>query len=216
MKLKNIGIAAALLASSSAATAATYGFTCITSGLPCTTIGNTDQLQVDITNPSSDDVRFFFTNAGGIDTSITNIYFDSSLLSYASPTIVNGPGTSFVANGNPGNLPVGNTLAPPFSSDFNVSATPPPPVDGINAGENLAVTLSLLPNVTFAEFLASIGGDTRIGLNLAAVGGSLVIKGGGGIDPDPDIVNIPVPGALPLMFAGLVGLGFVARRRRTR
>jgi hypothetical protein len=215
MKMKPLGIAAALFASSSAASAATYGFTCITSGLPCTTIGTTDQLQVDITNPSGSDVRFFFTNAGGIDTSVTNIYFDSSLLSYSSPTIVNGAGTSFVANGNPANLPVGNKLAPPFSSDFNVSATAPPPVSGINAAEALAVTLSLLPGATFADFLASIGGETRIGLNLAAVGGSLVIEGGVRVNPVPGIVNIPVPGALPLMFAGLAGLGFMARRRRT-
>lgn len=205
MRYRLMCVAATLCLSTSAASAATYGFTCITSGLPCTTIGNADQLQVDITNPSGAAVRFFFTNAGGIDTSVRNIYWDSSLLSYSSPTIVNGSGTSFVANGNPGNLPAGETLAPPFASDFNVSATPPPPVDGINAGENLAVTLSLAPNVTFQQLLASIGGETRIGLNIAAVGGSLVIDG------SPTV--IPVPAALPLMFAGLVGLCFVARRR---
>jgi len=213
MKLKMMGVAAALYACAGAASAATYGFTCITSGLPCTTVGTTDQILVDITNPSGDAVRFFFTNSGGVDTRVANIYWDSNLLSYSSPTIVNGAGTDFVVGGNPSNLPVGNTLSPPFSSDFNVSAEPPPPQNGIGTGENLAVTLSLGANVTFQQLLASIGGDTRIGLNLVASGGSMVIDGGS-FNPDPDTV-IPVPAALPLMFAGLVGMGFVARRRRS-
>lgn len=206
MKYTLMGAAAALCLSASAASAATYGFTCITSGLPCTTVGTTDQIQVDITNPSGDEVRFLFTNAGGIDTGVSNIYWDSSLLSYASPTIFSGPGTDFALGGNPSDLPVGNTLTPPFSSDFNVSATPPAPVNGLDAGEELIVTLSLAPSVTFQQFLASLGGESRIGLNMTSVGGSLVIEGATSV--------IPVPAALPLMFAGLVGMGFVARRRR--
>lgn len=216
MKLKSLGVAVVLAACSSAASAATYGFTCITSGLPCTTVGDTDQILVDITNPMNNEVRFFFTNdAGGLDTNVRNIYWDSSLLSYSSPTIANGPGTDFVANGNPPDLPVGNTLTPPFQSDFNVSATAPAPFNGIGLGEQLAVTLMLAPNVSFQEFLASIGDESRIGLNLVAFGGSLVIEGGGGgIIPDPNIAVIPVPAALPLMFAGLLGMYGVARRRR--
>jgi len=209
MKLRTVGAAVALLACSSVASAATYGFTCITSGLPCTTVGNTDQILVDITNPAGDQVRFLFTNdAGGLDTTVSNIYWDSSLLSYASPTIVGGPGTDFVANGNPPDLPVGNTLAPPFVSDFNVSATPPDPANGIGLGEQLAVTLMLAPSVSFQQFLASIGDESRIGINLVAFGGSLVIESG-----DPGMTVIPVPAALPLMFAGLLGMFAVARRR---
>jgi len=207
MKLKTMGVAAALLACSSAATAATYGFTCITSGLPCTTVGTTDQILVDITNPSGDQVRFFFTNdSGGLDTTVANIYWDSSLLSYSSPTLVAGPGTSFVVGGNPPNLPVGNTLSPLFTSVFGVSATPPAPASGMGPGEELAVTLMLAPGISFQQFLASVGDDSRIGLNLVAFGGSMVI--------DAATTVIPVPASLPLMFAGLVGMAFVARRRR--
>ncbi len=216
MRLKAIGIAAALLASSSAASAATYGFTCITSGLPCTTVGTTDQARVDITNPTGSQVQFLFTNTGSIVTGISSIFFDSSLLAYGSPTIVNGTGVNFTTGSNPSNLPVGNTLNPPFVSDFAVSATPPAPQNAVEQGETLTVRLTLAPSVTYNQFLASIGGATRIGLNMTSVGGELVIDSTpiGGINPDPNVVNIPVPGALPLMVAGLIAMGAVVRRRK--
>lgn len=214
MKYKLMGVAAALCLSTSAASAATYGFTCITSGVPCTTVGTTDQILVNITESGSQ-VNFLFTNAGGVDTGVANVYFDSSLLSYSSPAISTSPGAVFALGGNPGNLPVGNTLTPPFSSNFTVSAVPPAPVNALDVGEQLIVTLALAPTVSFQDFLASIGGDSRIGLNMTSIGGSLVIEGGTPINPDPDVTAIPVPAALPLMFADLVGMGFIARRRRT-
>ena len=124
-----VDIAAALLACACAASAPGYGFTCIASGVPCTTVG---------------------TSAG---------------------------------------------------------VAPTGPVDATGAGESRVVTLALASTVTFDQILASLGGDSRIGLNMTSAGGSFVLDS---LAP----ASIPLPAALPLMFVGLVGMGFATCRRR--
>lgn len=54
------------------------------------------------------------------------------------------------------------------------------------------------------------------GLNITSVGGERVTDSTpiGGINPAPNVVNIPVPGALPLRVAGLIAMGAVGRRRK--
>ena len=218
MKIKTLGVAAALFACSTGASAATYGFTCITSGLPCTTVGTTDQTRVDVTQFGSQ-AQFLFTNVGSINTGISSIFFDSDQLAYGSPTIVNGlVGVSFAVGSNPSNLPVGNTLSPPFVSDFAVSANNPAPQNAVDRNETLIVRLSFASGVTLQTLEAGIlSGATRIGLNMTSVGGELVNdRAITTFPPNPDVTQIPVPAALPLMLAGLVGMGLVSRRRRSR
>lgn len=218
MKSFGIGLAALALvaAAPSALASTTYSFSCFTNNnaASCAGLNASGQIEVAVSNPSGDQVQFLLTNAlGGLASSIANVYWQSNLLNYSAPVITNSVGVSFATGGAPPNLPSGNTLSPSFTTDFRVSADSPAPSNGINPGEQLAVTLALASNVTFQQFIDSlnnpVNGDSRIGLHVISIGTagdseSLVLV--------PHTV-IPVPGALPLMLSGLLGLTLLARRR---
>lgn len=209
----------------SAVQASTLNFACFTNNSPGDCSQLTNNLSVDISNPIGNDVQFVFNNNSPIPATVANVYWNSSLLDYGSPVISSLPGVSFSVGGSPGNLPSGQNLTPPFVTDFTVSADSPAASNGIDPGEQLTVTLDLLGGVSYATFLASFraDGSSRIGMHVISVGPngqfseSMVNTPGSGpgFPPTPDISVIPVPGALPLMLSGLLGLSLLARRRLT-
>jgi hypothetical protein len=202
--------AAVLLAAAPLANAALYNFSCVTNNNPgnCAAIGG--QISVNITNPSGNSVLFAFSNAGPLASSIANVYWQSTQLVYGSPVIVgSGAGVSFATGGAPASPPgVGS-----FTTNFRVSADSPAPSNGVNPGESLSVTLALDSGVTFGNYLTSLGNGTAslamhvISIGQAANSESLVLV--------PPTTVIPVPAALPLMLSGLIGLGWLARRRQS-
>jgi hypothetical protein len=220
MKKRNLIAAATTAALLSAvplsASAALFGFTCISTG--ATTDCNAGQAQssVETTAVGTTAVTFTFRNTGSTAFAITDVYFDvnnTNLLSLTSPTITNGTGVLFTSPATPPNLPGGGT----FSSDFSADAAAPVATNGVNPGETLAITFNLTAGSTFAGVNAAIvAGTIDIGVHEQAFAdqGSISLvnlpTGPGTSAP------IPEPGTLGLLGAGLAMLGIGRRKLKLK
>ena len=188
------------------ASAVTLGFDCISNNLAGDCAIGEAQMTVDVTDPGSGRIDFTFRNAGGSASSITDVYWDDgTLLTIFS--ITNGAGVDFAAGASPGNLPSGSSASPPFeaTAGFSADSEPPAQPNGVNPGELLTVTFTLIGGQTFADAIQDLtDGDLRIGIHVQgyASGGS------------ESLVNHPVPepGTGALVVVGLVAL--VASRIR--
>ncbi|MHC4574571.1 MAG: hypothetical protein ACYS76_10645, partial [Planctomycetota bacterium] len=123
------------------------------------------------------EVDFTFYNESGIDSSLARIYFDDgSLLGIAAVT--NGCGTSFSQLPNPGDLPGGDLLDPPFmtTDEFSVDGDPPLYHSGVNPvgpGELLEwvrVSFDLIEGGTFSAVIGELNtGVLRIGAHIISL-----------------------------------------------
>lgn len=122
-------------------------------------------------------VDFTFYNESLIDSSVAAVYFDDgSLLGIAGVT--NGPGTLFSQPANPGDLPGGNLLVPPFATteEFSISGDPPPSQNGVNpvgSGEPLEwvrISFDLVGGGTVSDVLSELySGQLRIGVHVTSL-----------------------------------------------
>jgi hypothetical protein len=183
------------------------------------------QLSVNVTDAGGGLVSFLFMNSGPAASSITDVYFDDgSLLAIAqivdSDDGVGGdPGVDFSQLASPAELPSANNATPPFVTTAGFSADSDAPVqqNGVNPGELLDILFSLQGGQVFADVESELtSGALRIGIHVQgfANGGSESFvnnppNGGGPPTGSP----VPEPGTVVLMGLGLVGLGWVARRR---
>lgn len=204
-----LAIALVLAFSVAPAMADTFGFYRLTNNSSENLAG---QLFVDVTDtsdPGKNQVTFKFTNKVGINSSITDIYFDDgTLLGIAA--ITQSAGVNFSQPATPANLPSGNTATPPFVTTNNFSADSNPPItaNGVNAaGEWVAIEFDLINGKGFADTIAAImDGSLRIGLHVQSIGE----KG----RSDSYVNTVPLPGAVLLLGAGLARLVAYARRRQ--
>ncbi|MCI0379422.1 MAG: hypothetical protein L0215_17570 [Gemmataceae bacterium] len=214
------------LGAPSVARADFYGFTNISANSGANAPLVAQQLVVEVIDVGSGQVAFKFTNAVGIASSITDVYFDDgSLLGIAS--ISSSAGVAFSTPATPGDLPGGNTITPPFvtSAGFSADSNPPAAANGVDsASEWVQITFDLQAGKTFADTIAALqlgltNGDDpnalRIGLHVQAIG-----AGGQSdsfINGPPTTTAIPGPGVPVLALSGLLGLGLgrVLRRRQT-
>ena len=189
-----------------------YGFSNITNngGIG----GNySSQLSVTVSDEGvgANQVDFIFRNNVGLESSITDVYFDDgTLLGIAS--LSSSAGVSFAQGASPGNLPGGNTLANPFVATAGFSADSQPPVlqNGVNAAsESLTVRFDLLAGQTFDDVIAALNGgtDLRIGIH---------VQGQANGQSNSYVTTlIPLPAGVwagASMLAGLGGLGWLRRR----
>src|SRR3954452_14535486 len=134
-----------------------FGFRCITANAAGSCgIGEAQITGTVTAGVHPGDVLFTFTNAGPLQSSVAEIYFDTTL-SLLNAAVINGAGVNFCIDGQPcgtigkskntaysttpGNLPGGNTIS--FSADYSAGAVNPEPTNGINPGEQLGIAFHL-------------------------------------------------------------------------
>ncbi len=188
------------------ASAATFGFYCITDNLPGDCAIAEAAFTVDVTDGGAGYVDFTFTKSGTDAANLSEVYFeDGSLLGLSSVT--SSAGVVFTGgSASPPDLPGGNAVGFNVTAGFLAEADNPAPKKGVNdAADWLTITFSLINGKTFADTIAAMGSDLRIGIHVTAYasGGSESL-----IAPP-----VPVPAAAWLFASGLTLLGWLRRRR---
>jgi hypothetical protein len=213
--MKRAGWLSALLACAVIphASAVSYGFAAITSN-SAVDAGTAGQYSVGVTDASIGGVniaKFTFSNAGPLQSTIAQIYFqDGTLLGISS--IINGPGVSFQLSATPQSLPAGMDASPPFvtTKSFDSSAISPAPFNGVNPGEFVCIFFNLINGKTFADTIAAIAsGDLRFGIH--------VINFGDGQSESfvgPGTPGTPVPDAASTLLLLAMGLGGIVAFRK--
>lgn len=159
-------------------------------------------------------VRFTFRNEVGVNSSISEIYFDDGTLLGIS-TLINDPNfTDFVpGSASPGNLPGGQNLDPPFETTQGFLADAQGnPSNGIDqASERVHIYFELKEGQTYADLLNAVQlggaeGGLRIGLHVRSIGDHEESASFVSVIP-----VVPTPGAAA---GGLALLGLIASSRR--
>lgn len=203
-----------ILATSSAAFGATYGFKNITNNNAVNAAAGEAQLFVDVTANGATQVDFKFYHVGTTAMSITDVYFDDGTLLGIASITPSGAGVNFSQAASPPELPGANNLTPAFqtTAGFSADSNPPTQPNGVNPGEWLIITFDLQSGKTITDVISALGlggaeGGLRIGIHVQA------FEGGGSesfVSP-PDSV-IPAPAAVALGMIGLGMLGWFKRR----
>jgi hypothetical protein len=212
MKLRKWFIMVAMAALAGFASAAqTYGFYRITNNCP-TGPNVAGQLSVEVTAVGTDQVRFDFYNVGTIASSITDIYFAGTLnfldMNYDELLIFdNAPLVAFSWGANPGNLPGGNAIFPPFTAVLSADSDSPIQASGVNPGETVGLLFDLYSGKNYSDIINKLNaGEIRIGLHVQAIGTC------GNSDSFVNNPVVPAPGAILLAAMGTGLVGYLRRR----
>lgn len=218
-----ISLAGALLLAvlTSAASAATLHFSCLSGNRAADCQIGEAQLSVDVSDLGGGQVEFRFRNQGPAASAVAAVYFDAGSaldsIAYLIDADVPGghPGVNFTAgSAAPGNVPSWKQADPDFltSPGMLAGANAPSPFNGINPGEWLGIVFNLQTAYSFADLLRElVDSELRIALHVRAFasGGSESF-----ISTSPTVV--PLPAAGWLMGSALLGLGWLRQRLRAQ
>jgi hypothetical protein len=199
MMKKTLALVMMLFLVSGIAYAIPYGFSNITNNNAQDAGIGEAQLSVEVTDIGNGSVLFTFSNAGPYASSICDIYFhDGPLLGISS--IMNGTGVSFSQDANPAELPGGNAVNFVTTEGFSADSDSPVQPNGVNPGESLGITFSLLNGSSFADVIDSINaGELRIGIHVQGFAS-------GASESYVNAAPVPEPATLLLLGSGLLGL----------
>ena len=211
--MKHVVLSKALLTAvlllPAAARADVYGFGCITNNSPTNCITGQAQLSVEVTDGGAGKALFTFRNAGPLNSSITDVYFDDgTLLGIAS--ITNSAGVNFSQGASPGDLPGGNAYGFNVTAGFSADSNPPVQPNGVNPGEELKILFNLINGKTYADTITALNGgvDLRIGIHVQG------FSGGGSesfINGVP--TTVPEPSSVLLLSTLVAGTAWCIRRK---
>lgn len=188
------------------------GFTRITDN---SAQGDEVVLNLNISQVDEDTLLLQFSNLSGIESSVSEIYFQDLDGLIARYQILNEENTGTVQyeeGANPSTLPGGETVD--FSTSFAMEADNPSPKYGINPDETLTIYIDLAEGVTMATLLEALeSGSIRIGAHVQSIAGGTsdaYVSNVGGTAAAPE------PGTMALMGSGLLAGWLVRRRTRKR
>lgn len=180
------------------------------------------QLRVEVEEEGTP-VSFQFFNDVGLQSSITDIYFEDvdGVFDWTSANITNSGGVAFSAGATPGDLPSGD-----LTTAYSLDSDSPGLVDnGVNAlGEWVMVAGDYAGAHTSDDLvIALLDGTFRIGMHVQSLGANGEFSDGfvnliptvdDPRDPqDPQNPPIPEPATLGLIGMGVVALGLRNRRK---
>ena len=189
----------------------TYSFVRITQN------GSVDvasQLKMTVNDNGGDSVRFIINNNGPLASTIFSVFFDDGTILGSTMGIDDSDSVvDFEQEFTPSDLPGGSTINPPFVTSENFQVIKSNAANnGIDPGEWLGITFTLLPGKIYSGVLEDLSNGTlRVGLHVGRLypdgekSDSFVNNG---------VILTPAPGAMVL---GSIGVGLVGwlRRRRT-
>lgn len=187
-----------------------FGFDRITSN---SSEGDQVNLNLNVSQVSASTLKLTFSNLSGIESVVTQIYFqdlDGMIARYQILNEQNTGTVEFESGANPGSLPGGQDIA--FSTSYAMGAEKPSPKYGINPNETLTIYVDLQEGVTVAALLAGLNsGNVRVGAHVQSIAGgtSDSYVSGGGAEAAPE------PGTMALMGSGLLA-GWLVRKKRGR
>lgn len=190
--------------------AASYGFTNITLNDPTNAAIGETQLSMSVFDHGSQ-ALFEFYNIGEEACSITQIYFDDSVLSLLDSIAYiddSDPGVSFSEGASPPNLPGRNAVGG-FTVSFSISPDAPTQPNGVNPDETVGIMFNLGSTSSFNELITGVNhADLRVGMHVQG------FESGGSESYIHVINSAPMP-ATAWLGAALL-LATLARRRPTR
>jgi hypothetical protein len=169
------------------------------------TVDISDQLGVDVKDEESG-ITFTFYNNVGIQSSVTDIYFDQGSLDlFSGFTMIDSFGALFSPTATPGNLPGGSAIG--FSADYSFDSSGNP-TNGLDASTDYVTFLATVgaDYTSYDDFItALLNGDARIGLH---------IQGYEDGESDSYVSQVPIPAAGILFASALVAAGVFGRRKK--
>jgi hypothetical protein len=167
---------------------------------------------------TADQILITITNDAGIASSISEVYIDDGTI-FMQADVLNSLGgfTDFTGMGaNPGDLPEGATVIPPFvaTSAFSADAQGNPSKGVDTSADVLGLVYDLIPGSVFDDVLTALDdGELRIGFHIRAIGPE-----SDSFMNEPPVITEPTGIPEPTSFAAgvvlLVGIGLFLRRRR--
>ena len=188
----------------------------------------TGQLSVDVNAIGTTDVEFTFYNNVGLDSSLTDIYFDLGSNPIFSGISINNDSDSLAitddvyfkdgaktpvlpgANGNPLN----------FTSEYDAGAKNVK--KGLDQGGEWVTFLATLGTdatsgntFTYADLMAGLFDNTyRIGVKIQSIGDACVVEDCSNDSSTYMVSAVPVPAAGILFASALFGLAAIGRRKK--